>query len=117
MKKYLFLLSLLVAGCYYDSEEALYPTLECNTQNVTYSATVLPLLQDNCYRCHDAANNFGNITLEGHDRLLTYVNNGQLLGSIRHESGYSPMPKNVPQLLECEIEKIEVWVAAGALEN
>lgn len=117
MKKSLFLFALFIAGCYYDTEEELYPTIECATQNVSYSETVLPIIRDNCYACHDAANNFGNITVEGYDLLINFVNNGQLLGVIKHESGYSPMPKNVPMLLECEIEKIEAWVNAGAINN
>lgn len=72
---------------------------------------------DNCYRCHDAANNFGGVTLEGYDQLRTYVDNGELLGAIRHTAGFSPMPKNEPQLVECNIEKIAAWVAAGAAND
>ncbi|SEQ56981.1 hypothetical protein [Neolewinella agarilytica] len=116
MKKHLLLLCLILplVGCYYDSEELLYGTTECATENVTYSADVLPLIVDNCYGCHDASSNFGGVTLEGYDRLRTYVDNGELLGAIRHTPGFSPMPKNEPQLVECNIEKIAAWVAAGA---
>ena len=116
MKKTAFLLCLLplLTGCYYDSEELLYGTVECPTEGVTFSADVLPLIVDNCYRCHDAANNSGGINLEGYDQLRTYVDNCELLGAIRHTPGFSPMPKNEPQLVECNIEKIAAWVAAGA---
>ncbi|PHI18813.1 hypothetical protein CEQ90_15795 [Lewinellaceae bacterium SD302] len=118
MKYYLLaLLCILFGGCYYDVEEELYPSLDCATEGVTYSATVVPLLQDNCYACHDAEANFGGVTLEGYDRLQTYVNNGELLGAIRHTPGFSPMPNNAPQLPGCEIEKIVVWVEAGAPNN
>jgi hypothetical protein len=116
MRKEMLVLSLLflLSSCYYDAEELLYPDLECNTQGVTLSGTVLPILVENCYRCHDAANNFGGVTLEGYDQLKRYVDNGQLLGAIRHTAGFSPMPKNEPQLVECNIEKIAAWVTAGA---
>jgi len=116
MKKTSFLLCFvfLLAGCNYDSEELLYGTIECQTEEVTYSAVVLPLIVANCYQCHDAANNFGGITLEGYEQLRNYVDNGELLGVIRHTPGFSPMPKNSPQLVECNIEKIAAWVAAGA---
>ncbi len=114
-KSALFALLLpLLAGCYYDSEEFLYGTVECMTEGTTYSTDVLPLIVANCYQCHDAANNFGGITLEGYDQLRTYVDNGELLGAIRHTPGFSPMPKNAPQLVECNIEKIAAWIAAGA---
>ena len=114
--------SLLIAllafsSCYYDVEEEIYPTTECETTGVTYSAVVLPIIDRNCYACHDAANNFGGITLEGYDLLKRFVDDGSLLGGIRHESGFSPMPKNRAQLLDCEIAKIEAWINEGALDN
>jgi len=104
-------------SCYYDTEEDLYGTIECSLDDVGYTATILPIISDNCYQCHDQASNFGNITLEGYGALKAYVDNGQLLGAIKHQSGFSPMPKNLSKLLDCEIEKIEAWVNAGALNN
>ena len=113
----LLLLILVLPACYYDVEEEIYPTLECNTENASYSGVVLSIISDNCYTCHDANSNFGNVTLEGYTALKTYVDNGKLLGVIRHETGFSPMPKNQPQLVECDISKIEAWVNEGALNN
>ena len=104
-------------SCYYDVEEELYGTTECTTGNVTYSGEVLTIIKNNCYRCHDAANNFGNVTLEGYSNLKIYVDSGQLLGAIKWETGFSQMPKNSPQLIMCDIEKIETWVAQGAPDN
>lgn len=108
---------LFASSCYYDTEENLYGTIECSLEDIGYTATILPIIQDNCYTCHDKASNFGNITLEGYDELKKYVDNGQLLGAINHKSGFSPMPKNLAKLLDCEIEKIEAWVTEGALNN
>ncbi len=107
----------LTTSCYYDTEEDLYGTIECSLDDIGYTATILPIISNNCYECHDQGNNFGNITLEGYGALKTYVDNGQLLGAIKHQSGFSPMPKNLSKLLDCEIEKIEAWVNAGALNN
>ena len=111
------LLVLALTGCYYDKEEELYPTLNCDVANVTYTGTVLPILQNNCYSCHNANANFGGITLEGYNSLMNYVESGQLLGAIRHDPGFSPMPQNQPQLVECNIQKIETWIAEGAPNN
>lgn len=113
----LLLALVLVAGCYYDVEEELYPTLECDTENMSYVNDILPIIQGNCYTCHDQGSNFGGVTLEGYESLKTYVDNGRLLGAIRHESGFSTMPKNAPQLVACNIEKIEAWINAGAPDN
>ena len=113
----LFVLFLQTTSCYYDVEEELYGTIECQTDSITYSGDVLPVVRDNCYQCHDAATNFGNVTLEGYTNIKTYVDNGRLLGVIRHTPGFSPMPKNAPQLVRCDIAKIEEWVAQGAPNN
>lgn len=121
MKNFGFVIALLfivgLSSCYYDVEEEIYPTTECTKADMSFQTDILPILEDNCYECHDAANNFGGITLEGHNQLKTYVNNGELLGVIKHESGFSPMPKNATKLLDCEIEKIEAWIIDGAPNN
>ncbi len=121
MEKYLIIFILAstttFGSCYYDVEEEIYPTLDCSTTGVTYSGVVEPLLKSKCYKCHDAANNSGNITLEGFANLKKYVDSGHLLGSIKHSPGYSQMPKNEAKLVDCDIQKIETWVTEGALQN
>ena len=119
--KHLFLLLTLLAllgpGCYYDVEEELYPDTGCRVENMSYQEDILPILQNRCYVCHSAAANNGGITLEGYSSLQRYLDNGQLLGAIRHDPGFSPMPKNAPQLPACQIEQFEAWIAAGAPNN
>ena len=118
MRQILALIIVLGMGsCYYDVEEELYPTIECATEDIQYQRDILPILVDNCLNCHSAAANFGNITLEGYDRLIPFIENNELVGAIKHSAGFSPMPKNAPKLLDCEIEKIEAWIDAGALNN
>lgn len=108
---------ILISGCYYDVEEELYPTIECQTDEMSYSGDILPIIETDCYVCHSAAANFGNITLEGYSEIKKHVDNGGLLGAVKHDGGFSPMPKNQAMLLECEIEKIEAWIQNGALNN
>lgn len=108
---------LIVTGCYYDIEEDIYPSIECMTSEMSYSADILPIIKTDCYTCHSTAANFGNVILEGHEQLVNYVNDGSLLGVIKHQAGFSPMPKGGAQLLECEIEKVEAWIQDGALNN
>ncbi|MBK7407794.1 MAG: hypothetical protein IPL49_09125 [Saprospirales bacterium] len=105
------------AGCYYDVEEELYSDTGCDTSNVTYSGVILPLLQDNCYICHNAASQFGGIILEGYDQVVTHVASGELLGAIKQEAGFTPMPLNQAKLQECVIAKVEAWINNGALNN
>jgi hypothetical protein len=120
MNRALFFLAALAlswGGCYYDIEEELYPSVECQTDNLSFQSDIAPIIQRNCLGCHSQAANQGNVVLEGYNRLKTYVDNGKLQGVINHRAGFSPMPKNQPKLLECEIAKIEQWIADGALDN
>ena len=111
-------LLILISGCYYDSEEELYPSTECNTDDVTYSGTVVPILEENCYEsCHSKSASTSGITLEGYDNIIPYVNSGQLLGAIKHNPGFSQMPEGAPMLMDCTIAKIEQWIQEGAPDN
>jgi hypothetical protein len=107
---------LTATSCYYDVEEVLYPG-GCNSETVTYSGTVLPILQRECFTCHDNLSQNGGISLEGYSKVLITVDNGSLLGAIRHEQGYSAMPDGLAKLDACTIEKIEKWVGEGAPDN
>jgi hypothetical protein len=112
----------LAAGCYYDSEEGLYPQLDltCDTTGVTYSKTIVPILQTNCYGCHSSSQSAsygGNINLESFTPLKTVVGNGRFYGSIIHNPSYSPMPKSGTKLDTCSVTKIKIWIDKGALNN
>ena len=123
MNKYWVYISFLwwamaTISCTYHVEEELYPPDSCDTMNVTYSGTVLPIIQLNCYECHDNAHVvISQILLEGYSNLIIKVNDGKLISAIRHDGTASFMPKDRPSLAECDILKIEKWVAEGAPDN
>jgi hypothetical protein len=106
---------LTVGACFYDVEEVIYPN-KCSTDAVTYSNTILPIIQRECYTCHDVLSQNGGVNLEGYDALFEWVANGKMLSSIKHESEF-PMPDSAEKLDSCTIAKIEVWINAGAPEN
>jgi len=89
----------------------------CDTTHVTFKASVDPIFQTNCYGCHSATNASGNIDLTNFDQLSILINNGSLLGSIRHDAGYSPMPKGSSKLSDCEINTIAIWVRDTTLTS
>ena len=77
----LFLFSgIVLPGCYYDVEEELYPpTTSCDTSSVTYTSTVVTLLQSNgCLGCHSGPAPSGNISLEGYNTLRAVAQTGKL---------------------------------------
>lgn len=107
-----------IQSCASDSEEDLYPsTGECDTSNVTYSGTVAPIINDNCISCHGSDFPQGGVILDNYDDLKTYVDNGRFWGAINHDDGFSPMPQNLPQLPQCELDQIRAWIDNGAPNN
>jgi hypothetical protein len=105
-------------SCYYDNEEDLYPTPpECDTVDVSYSQQVWPIINSNCTGCHSGGAPQGNVSLENYDDIVIAANNGSLLGVIKHEDGWSPMPKGGGKLSDCNIAIIENWVNDGTPDN
>lgn len=107
-------------SCYYDSQEALYPyySSSCDTTNVTYSGTVVPILRNNCYSCHSNASaaSFGaNIKIENYADLTAQM--PTVVTAINHNGSISPMPKNSSKLNTCLLTQIDIWVRKGMLNN
>jgi len=107
-------------SCYYDNEEALYPSLtsSCDTTNVTFSGKIVPLLANNCLSCHSnatAASAGNNIRLENYPDVKTRTT--AIAGSLKQSGTYSPMPKNGGKLNVCLISQFDIWVKNGAPDN
>jgi hypothetical protein len=109
--------SMIFVSCYYDNEEALYPALSntCDTTNVTYSGTIVPILNNSCLTCHSNASTGGSILLNTYAEVVASA--PRLTGSIKQLSGYSPMPKNGGKLKSCSITQWDIWVRKGMLND
>jgi hypothetical protein len=112
--------SVLFVSCYYDSEEALYPTLNtsCDTTNVTFSGTIVPILNNNCYSCHSnttASSSGNNIRLQNYSDVQARA--AAIAGSISHTAPYAPMPKNGGNIKSCSIAQFDIWVRKGMINN
>jgi len=88
-------------------------TPACDPYNYTFSAVIYPIIQQSCTGCHSGSQPSGNIWLENYDDIYLYALNGKLLGTIKHQAGYSAMPPGV-QLDDCRINQIESWINNGA---
>jgi len=104
-------------SCTFNNEEDLY---ECDTLQVTYSNSVVPVLENNCYVCHGidkyAVSGGGNL-LEGYDNIEPYATGGILGSVINHDPGFVQMPRDAGKLSECDIAKVEIWIREGAENN
>ncbi len=112
------ILVIVMQSCYNDNEEDLYPQAPaCDTLNVTYSASVWPVIDANCTVCHSGESPSGNLPLTNYSEISAATENGKLLGAIKHEDGWTPMPKGGGKLPDCDITRIEIWVNNGAPDN
>jgi hypothetical protein len=112
--------SLLIYSCYYDSEEALYPSLDttCDTNNVTFSVSITTMLSENCLSCHSnstAAASGGNIRLQ--DYADVAAQSTSLANAIQHTGGVTPMPKNGGKVSDCGINQFSIWIRQGKQNN
>ncbi len=111
---------LVSTSCYYDNEEALYPSLitSCDIANVTFNGMIVPILSNNCYSCHSnttAAAQGNNIRLEDYSDVVNRAT--AVAGAIKHSGYYSPMPKNGGMLKPCSISQFDIWIRNGMLNN
>lgn len=89
----------------------------CNTANMKFSTDIAPILQVNCNSCHNVSRPLGAVITDNFNGVKMIAENGTLVGTITHASGFSPMPKGKPKLADCDINKIKAWVAQGTKNN
>ena len=109
----------IIAGCYYDSEEKLYPVVStsCDLTNITFSGTIKPILTTYCYACHSNANNVNNgrsVKLENYGDVKDNIR--VILVSVKQNNAPFPMPVG-GKLGDCEINQLQKWSDNGTLNN
>ena len=112
----LILVSFL-SSCYYDVEENLYGSSVCDTTDISYVQDIAPILNTSCNGCHASAINIANVSLDQYAAVKKFVDNGKLIGVIRHDPGFSAMPSGAPKIADCSIQKLEAWLRAGSPNN
>ncbi len=118
----MFVYSLISVGCANNKKDVLFA---CDSTKVSYKNSVIPILTNNCYRCHSSGNapsQGGGIILDNHSSIVNNWIDTDPLGDggrlVRDIKGIdNPMPKNGNKLNACEIAKIEHWIKEGALNN
>jgi len=85
----------------------------CDTSNVTYSGTIQLVISLYCIGCHSGTNPAYSINLSTYDGVSAVANSGRLMGALRWETGFFPMPKNGNQLSACQISQFQKWIDTG----
>lgn len=114
----LIVLIAIISGCYYDSEERLYPKMynPCDDLVPTFSKTVTTILQP-CMTCHSNSNASASGSGIKLENFTDVQSNTSLMGSINHSSGFIAMPQSGGKLVDCEISQLQKWIDNGMPNN
>ncbi|MDQ3101312.1 MAG: hypothetical protein M3R08_07990 [Bacteroidota bacterium] len=88
----------------------------CDPITVTYSGTIIPIIQQHCTTCHSGPVTISFSTYSG---LFAVAQDGRLAASIQQLPEAIPMPPGGPQnkLAHCEFQAILTWIEAGSPDN
>lgn len=89
----------------------------CDTTAVSFAVRIRPIFQTYCIGCHNNSVTNGGVNLANFEGVTQVVQNGRLLGSVRHLPGFVAMPQGGSQIPACEQNRIEAWINQGALNN
>ncbi len=117
----LFMLFVIaISSCSKNNKEDIIAGLDpCDTDNVTYSLVIKPILDQFCNTsgCHNSTSVAAGYNFQDFNTLSTAALQDVFIGSIRHETAYSNMPKGGDKLTDCQISQIETWISDGAPNN
>ncbi|MBA3707101.1 MAG: hypothetical protein H0W84_14725 [Bacteroidetes bacterium] len=97
------------------STETKSVALDCSGKTFTYALDIKPIMEQYCTSCHNKNEKAGYNLLEL-EFVKKAATNGYLLGTIKHASGFSPMPEMAPKMDQPTIDKIECWINNGMKE-
>jgi len=107
---------LLESGCKHDP--LIYPaSTSCDSTNVSFKKSVLPLLIKHCSTCHGSAVQTHGIILDNYENVKIFALEGSLYGAIIQNGDYAPMPYNSARLDACSISTIHHWILEGIKNN
>jgi len=122
MKQFLIAVFVLAAlavftqtACYYDNEAEQYGVTTCDTLATSYSADIQPIIQADCISCHAPGGQQESSPFITYEGLKLYTLNREIVDRIKG-NGVSPMPPS-GAISDCNQQKIEAWVNAGAPNN
>jgi hypothetical protein len=85
----------------------------CDSTNVTYTSSINPIIQSWCIGCHSGSKPANGLSLETYDEVVACAKSNRLMGALRHDNGYYPMPKGGEMLSPCEINLFQKWITLG----
>lgn len=94
----------LESECDYEEEVGCPDSLKCYTRDIA------PIMDSTgCTSCHSG----GTRDLSTYEGVKEVAISDALLGVIKHDPGFLPMPQNGEKLSQAEIDVIEAWINEG----
>ena len=105
-------MNILMAGCYYDKAELLYPdsAVDCSTVSATFTK-VQSIMTSKCNTCHDARNAAGGTVLETYDQVKAKADRINQRAIIE-----KTMPPGTA-LSSSETAILKCWISSGTPNN
>jgi len=105
----------LIFSCKHDPQYIITnpPLVNCDTTNVTYASSVVPILNANCTVCHGVASfasSGGGFKIATQSDFIQFARSGLLMNSLNGVGGLTSMPKGVNKLSTCDIAKVGIVV-------
>ncbi|MFT6337087.1 MAG: hypothetical protein ACI86M_003629 [Saprospiraceae bacterium] len=112
--------ALVVFSCGDDDDDDPTDPTVCETEGLTYDNWAKEYINGSCATsgCHNAdfLANSVPFTMHNYEAAKASIDAGRILGAMKREAGFSPMPKNEEKASDCDISKMEAWIAGGAPE-
>jgi hypothetical protein len=112
---------IIFTNCTNDKGDVIYPAPSCDTSFISLDSNLTPIMEANCFRCHDAENAHtkgADYNLEDFSTLQNAVLSGELISAIKHDDPSIPyMPFDGGKLSDCEINMFIKWKHEGAPDN
>lgn len=89
----------------------------CDSTNLSFRKSVLPLLNKHCNSCHSSSVQTHGIILDNYEGVRIFALEGSLYGAITRNGEYAPMPYSAPKLDVCSIALIHNWIKEGIKDN
>lgn len=118
LKVIMLVMGMALIGCAYEKESDVLPDVDdCDSDNVSYSVDIAPIMQNYCNSCHNESSPIAGVATDSYDGVQTIALSGYLWGSVNHDAGFATMPQNQAKLSDCELEIIRSWIDDGVQNN
>ena len=110
-------LCFFASACHHDPVVQPVNENTCDSTNVSFTKSVMPILNKHCNSCHGSIVQTHGIILDKYESVRIFALEGSLYGAIIQNGEYAPMPYNAPKLDVCSIALIHNWIKEGIKDN